>query len=60
MDQINDMDVSLMRQKVLDAVGGILDSRLATQYALTVMCAEKVNLKLITKKVSPLHERTSL
>lgn len=43
LDKITDTDVAVMRQQVLDKVGGMLDSRLATQYALTIMCAEKVS-----------------
>ena len=44
LDNITDGDVRAMRQRVMDEVDGVLESRLATQYSLTIMCAQKVRL----------------
>ena len=42
LDNIKEEDVYAMRQRVQDRVEGALDSRLATQYAMTIVCAQKV------------------
>ena len=43
LDDISDDEVRSMREQVLDKVDGVIDARLATQYVLTIMCAQKVS-----------------
>jgi len=42
LDSIQEETVYTMRKLVEEEVDRILDSRLSTQYALTLMCAQKV------------------
>lgn len=44
LDGISDDEVAELRQKVLEKVDGTLDSRLATQYSLSIMIAQKVRM----------------
>ncbi len=46
LEGVENDKVRSMRERVQESVGQQLDSRLATQYALSILCAQKVKLYL--------------
>ena len=44
LEGVDEDTVCNMRDSVLRSAGGKLESRLATQYALTILCAQKVKI----------------
>lgn len=44
LERVDEDTVFNMRDSVLRSTGGKLESRLATQYALTILCAQKVRI----------------
>ena len=49
LEGVDEDTVCNMRDSVLRSAGGKLESRLATQYALTILCALKVKIQMVNK-----------
>ncbi len=48
-ESLQDADITDLRKEIIEGVGGTLDSRLATQYCISLMCAMKVILYFTIK-----------